>query len=1057
MPKSPRIPAYLKSSLPKTRYILQPTTIQKLLPSDEILYDLENDRIPKLLRKGMGKKKRRKKRKKKWKVVKSENDDSNNNQQDGVAVGSMTYNIQYEHQPSTQTSDGLYVLPGIGKFKTKNIYTSSLHGMPPPKGGVKITKIGGMDGVIARWGLVDEIDDIGRPTGDSSDEELEKERKKARQKVWIPQEFKSGDVLRVDSMIANAMADKYTVELAVKAEREATAKRRAEQLRLKKAADERKGRNISILQAKAKTIGLLGASLKFGAKGGLMAGLAAAAAAQKNERNIEERNDDDDDDDDSDETSSASESDTSSHDSENEDFFDADGGMVPNAPSNNNNNSSGGPGGGGMISPKLRFIKNNNNNNDNDPGDPNDHTSALSSTSESSAGHHRHHHHKHKKSSPKDKKRSVDPNSPGRSPGGTSRRVKESPASVARRIKAEDETRQRSGSNASSTGSSPKSTPKSAARTIDVMSSFESPKNANAVSLTPHPVALKTFFSTHDDAHGGKTQGEEQRSADNTAADGSLSQQGHRGSLTHHGSFLQHHGSFLQHHHDASSDTASDTSSHEHHRPADAHHLNVDQLRQLNRFNLLNIQLERNTMMLLQSESHIRRQSHLLGLTTADHHDEHMISVRRHRAERWLGLAFMCRFANKFAENMALLRYISERKREEKSNAADEEGDKDRENVPSKAVSRANLLGGMVRIKRATRILTKHAHKFLGVLALRKKARTCRTLGFMMHRHVRAYQHDYRERQADTCINFIRDTKFNSAVFAAVVMNFRENVIKSQRTCRAFLACRRAKMDALKMWWHDVEKNWINQWRLHKKTYEAENLAMTTPAPHRVRNQMLLECMNNGMKFHIAQLRVHHKNVRENELAVMKVGIADALAVIKGDMQIIESKKIIFERPFFNFFARIGEKGMTAMIAKAHKDMDTYQKEMHRETGILLLQQAEDVLHVLQSDIGTWDLSDGDSDDNSEEDFFGAPSNVIFDASSSPKHRDRAGSKGGGGRNRSFSGASNRSRTGSDSSSIFAGLSGGGNTPSNKSHAMDAKKRRMSAFASNNLPSFSNM
>ena len=73
-PKKEKIPSYLKSTLPSTKFILQPTDIQKMLPAEDILEKLQQDRVPKKPRKSkkLRCRKRRKKKKKTpegaWKI-----------------------------------------------------------------------------------------------------------------------------------------------------------------------------------------------------------------------------------------------------------------------------------------------------------------------------------------------------------------------------------------------------------------------------------------------------------------------------------------------------------------------------------------------------------------------------------------------------------------------------------------------------------------------------------------------------------------------------------------------------------------------------------------------------------------------------------------------------------------------------------------------------------------------------------------------------------------------------------------------------------------------------
>ena len=186
-----------------------------------------------------------------------------------------------------------------------------------------------------------------------------------------------------------------------------------------------------------------------------------------------------------------------------------------------------------------------------------------------------------------------------------------------------------------------------------------------------------------------------------------------------------------------------------------------------------------------------------------------------------------------------------------------------------------------------------------------------------------------------------------------------------------------------------------------------------------------------------------------------KLGIADALAVIKGDALQVESKKITFVLPFFSFFSMIGKRGMNEMIKKAHIEMDAYQNEMDRESGIVLMQKAEDVLVGLRGDIALWgDLNESESGGEGDDDDFFSESGGF----GGPRRR-ASSSASGGGRSRfgsedsSGSRGRSRSRSGGRISVIFGGLaaSKGGE------HAMEAKKRRMSQFEGNHQTSFSNM
>jgi len=129
--KNAKIASYLKASLPSTKFILQPTDIQKMKPALEIMEDLELDRIPKILRKKRAKRRRRKKRKK-WKIQKTEG------AVDGGVLGETAnqggYSLIDEREAKliankqTHDQEDLIHLPGIGTFKTRSIYSDDLIG-----------------------------------------------------------------------------------------------------------------------------------------------------------------------------------------------------------------------------------------------------------------------------------------------------------------------------------------------------------------------------------------------------------------------------------------------------------------------------------------------------------------------------------------------------------------------------------------------------------------------------------------------------------------------------------------------------------------------------------------------------------------------------------------------------------------------------------------------------------------------------------------------------------------------------------------------------------------
>ena len=250
-------------------------------------------------------------------------------------------------------------------------------------------------------------------------------------------------------------------------------------------------------------------------------------------------------------------------------------------------------------------------------------------------------------------------------------------------------------------------------------------------------------------------------------------------------------------------------------------------------------------------------------------------------------MVVMAAAASKLAENMALLRYLGDQEQEEEEEvavtveSAVAAGAVVHHSVPppqqsftqgllleafssKRPRSHAELLVNMATFKVASHTLGCAARRYLDKKYKDKKTRTIRSLGFMLHTKIKWFKHDYRERQATTIINFVRDTKFNSAVFASVVYSFRVAVTKCQVTAKGFLAVRKARVDLLKSWWHDSERVWIATWKLKKKVFEANNPAMVTPAPKRVRDQILMDCLNKAMKNHMLVLRKHHMMVRRS-------------------------------------------------------------------------------------------------------------------------------------------------------------------------------------------------
>jgi len=168
---------------------------------------------------------------------------------------------------------------------------------------------------------------------------------------------------------------------------------------------------------------------------------------------------------------------------------------------------------------------------------------------------------------------------------------------------------------------------------------------------------------------------------------------------------------------------------------------------------------------------------------------------------------------------------------------------------------------------------------------------------------------------------------------------------------RNFIACRRARYDILLHFWNDMEKLFIRQYKMKRKTTEEENKAMITNAPIALRNELVYNLLTSEMRRHMEHLTEFEKRRVWIENQMKKVDIEDARAVVKGESREIKREKMVLKLPFYNLFTRITKVTMLNLIKSAHDQMDKFQKNMNRETGMALLQRADDVLAGLQKEL----------------------------------------------------------------------------------------------------------
>lgn len=260
-------------------------------------------------------------------------------------------------------------------------------------------------------------------------------------------------------------------------------------------------------------------------------------------------------------------------------------------------------------------------------------------------------------------------------------------------------------------------------------------------------------------------------------------------------------------------------------------------------------------------------------------------------------------------------------------------------------------------------------------------------------------------------------SQFNFAVFASVIHHFRDQVFVCQRAARAYIACRHARFEALKHWWVEEEKIWINGMKLKRRTTEHENSAVDNHAPHKLRGRLIWMCVNREMRIQARRLLEFDKKVKENEMKIKQVGVEDALAVVRGEFHSHTHERIVLVRPYYTLYSKIKKEGrMRWMVQLAHKKMEEFRKELDADTGIAMLVRADDCLYDLKEEIENFGFFDPNAESSEEEEdlddlYFGGLKGYkddIGDAKGKKKRvgimdraRRRAGSnmsaEGGGG------------------------------------------------------------
>ena len=202
------IPAYLRSSLPQTKYIFAPTELQKAMPAADLLDKLENNLIAKIRRNRRRRRKRRKVKKEK-RALESAVDAI-------LAVVAPSLETLGGRGGGDDDNDddaklGVFSLPGVGLFRTCSVFDNDLLGDNGRKEALRINipgvprakktkeKFGTIDRVLDRFGLTAEIADIGkrqaaietpifsgRPAADDDDADSDSVRPSSASSVSAP-------------------------------------------------------------------------------------------------------------------------------------------------------------------------------------------------------------------------------------------------------------------------------------------------------------------------------------------------------------------------------------------------------------------------------------------------------------------------------------------------------------------------------------------------------------------------------------------------------------------------------------------------------------------------------------------------------------------------------------------------------------------------------------------------------------------------------------------------------------------------------------------------------
>ena len=140
-----------------------------------------------------------------------------------------------------------------------------------------------------------------------------------------------------------------------------------------------------------------------------------------------------------------------------------------------------------------------------------------------------------------------------------------------------------------------------------------------------------------------------------------------------------------------------------------AHHYTIDELHAMHRSERLQLQMQRNTEILLRSESNLRRQTHLFGDLSEEDREKIMTA---HRLERWLTLVQVGRFAAGMARHLRIVKYLREKGSGKASWEKKEKDDSYSEEEEERWIVNVNLRE-IVLVKKAITKILKHARKYL--------------------------------------------------------------------------------------------------------------------------------------------------------------------------------------------------------------------------------------------------------------------------------------------------------------------------------------------------------